>query len=173
MKISKQISVGLLFFLTSCVITPSVAYETKARLDGEVYGDWAFLANESIFDGRYYQSVSYGLLGGRLKLVTFVDSDSYIRLENGDSYICGINYSVNVTWIFEDFTGREEMKTLLRLSEDNKSLVISAEPLKSKIIRALNRYDIVAIRTEDDCGTVIDMIFEIKGETHLKILESG
>ena len=155
-----------------CAMTPSVSYETRARLDGEVYGNWVFLANESIFDGKYYQSVSYGLLGGKLKVVTFPDSGSYIKLENGDSYICGIYSSIYVTWIFEDFTGREEMKTLSRISEDNKAVIISDEPLKSKIIRALNRYDRVAIRTEDDCGSVIDMVYQIKGETHLKILQS-
>jgi len=160
-----------LFIAVGCATIPSVSYETRSRLDGEYYGNWRFLANESIFDGKYYQSVSSGLLGGRLKVVTFVDSGSYIKLENGDSYICGSLYDyVDVTFIFDD--GAERYETRPKVSEDNKSIIFRTEPTFSKLINAFDRYDNVVIRTQDECGSTIDMIFQIEGETHLKIIES-
>lgn len=170
LKIKKLLLIVVSISLVGCAISPSVNYQYNPRTDGEVYGNWVFLENENPFDGKYYQSVSYGVLGGKLKLVTFPGSGSYIRLENGDSYICGGVYNnIQVTFLFEDFTGNERMEARARLSDDKKSAIWSDEPFKSKLIKALNRYDNVAIRTEDECGSVRDLIFQIKDETHLKV----
>ncbi len=172
-KFSNLFLIGLSIILVGCTITPSIQYQYNPRTDSEVYGNWTFLKSESLFDGKYYQSVSYGLLGGKLKVITFEDSGSYIRLENGDTYICGGIYdNISAVFLFEDFTGNERINTRARLSDDKKSVIFSDEPLTSRLITALNRYDNLAIRTKDECGAVIDLIFRIKGETHLTVSDN-
>lgn len=164
----------MVFGLVGCAVSTPLLVDF--RVPYQKYGDWTYTSQTDEFEGDYVTSKVRSLDG---KAGIWVGSNvennfNYLLYENGDSYICSINPSLRVQMIFKGSNG-EELKTESFLSRRDDGSSLIARRLRGgeyDLVSLLNKYEVVIIRTNDDCGTNIDKTFSIKGTTHLRPMES-
>jgi len=146
------------------------------RSDGQ-NGAWTQKTETDEFDGKSVMSYVLGDKdGSKLFVWTHKASDSQISLHNGDNHICTkLNKIQYVRTIF--YPEAKEFRWAFDLSTTKKQLDLRTSdiyPQKLEFLKRLESQDAVSIRTEDTCGTVITMKFNIKGSPHIVVSpESG
>jgi len=165
-------------FLTACASGPKWNWEVQPeeREDG-IYGSWV-TSNPSNEFGSWTSSKVLGTKSGWLKKQPFIEvqGSHYVGVDIGDSYICGDSINTKLAW--EDSSGRKFIETLyFRTSKNNETLIFSDRNAwaleRNRFLYQLNLWDKVTIQTEDTCGEVTIVRFDIEGTHHVSTIETN
>tara|TARA_B100000780_G_scaffold29418_1_gene18641 strand:+ start:57 stop:941 length:885 start_codon:yes stop_codon:yes gene_type:complete len=164
--------------LTACASGPKWNWEVQPeeREDG-IYGSWV-TSNPSNEFGSWTSSKVLGTKSGWLKKQPFIEvqGSHYVGVDIGDSYICGDSINTKLAW--EDSSGRKFIETLyFRTSKNNETLIFSDRNAwaleRNRFLYQLNLWDKVTIQTEDTCGEVTIVRFDIEGTHHVSTIETN
>ena len=139
---------------------------------------WNYYNGRNEFDGPYILSSVTDENGvGAIRILSWLQSkNSYMRIRNGDSYICsyGSSYysSIPIEFIFKNDMNEVTYEASGNgfVSRDNEEIYFNSVA-EMNLVLALNLYDEVLIRTKDSCGNIITLTFNIRGISHLDVVD--
>ncbi|MBT5150853.1 MAG: PDZ domain-containing protein [Flavobacteriales bacterium] len=179
----KRIMLLTIFILTACAGGHRYSWETQRvdRQDG-IYGDWT-TSNHSNEFSNWTSSRVLGSEGGLFSNQSYIEVQSsqqaniYVGINIGDAYICGDYIRTKMAWAWDYSDGQAIIEeTRLNVSENNESLKFSDsfewEREKNRFIHMLNIFDKLTIQSEDTCGEVTIVRFDIEGTHHLTTTET-
>ena len=178
----KKLILLTIFILSACASGPRYSWETQwvDRQDG-IYGDWTTFNRSNEFS-NWTSSRVLGSKGGLFSNQSYIEvqsgqnTNTYVGINIGDGYICGDSIVTKMAWVSSD--GQKKIESnYLRTSKNNEELVFAnnsyAEPEKNRFIHMLNIYDKLTIQSEDTCGEVTIVRFDIEGTHHLTTIETS
>ena len=159
----------ILILLTSCA---TVQEQIRFYVDNDVENtNWEITQTYDPFNGNSTRSIVYSSLGGgNYRVFTDQNGINYINYNSGDSYVCADSF-LTVQHLFSKDGMELREDIVYGISSNNKTLVnkisFSLNSLND-LVRKLNEYDTMILRTVDTCGTQITNMFDISGNTHLQ-----
>jgi len=173
----KALLTTVILMLSACATVNDYELTKTQRADG-AYGAWTTTTQTNVFGSARF-SYTYGKViqstrPTSLKPRLIVQDDFSLRIETGDSFICGIS-GIGFDYVLEkdglaNDIGRsiwvlDDSRLFIRL---NKGDLLLDKWRFGAWIHAFNLYDKATIRYTDDCGQTLIMEFDISGDTHLR-----
>jgi len=160
--------------LSACATTPPAATYNYSYV--ETTGAWKTSVIEDELDGNWRRSYvltksdSWISTNPGIYVDTYANGTTSVFFTNGDGYICDTG-SLKVRVKFDDWQvySLSRFKPDFRLSTNNERIVILdsySYRAKSNFLENLAESDSVILETQDDCGTVKQMKFNIEGNPH-------
>ena len=178
----KRILLLTVFLISACASGPKWNWEVQPeKRENGTYGSWVTSNPRNEF-GSWTSSKALGTKDGWLKKQPFIEvqgsqyTNTYVGVDTGDSYICGDSINTKLAW--EDSSGRKSIETrYFRTSKNNETLIFSDRNArtweKHRFLYQLNFWDKLTIQTEDTCGEVTIVRFDIEGTHHVTTTETN
>ena len=164
------------FLLSGCVTTPPPSNYVYSYVEST--GSWVTREIKDELDGNWFQSYVLSEKESWLSSTPGIYVDTYASgraaayIVNGDGYICDTGtLKVRVKFDNGAVYSLDRFNSEFKVSENNERIVLYDNPYSSQFTRSdflekLAKSNRVIIETDDDCGTIKQINFNIEGNPH-------
>ncbi len=162
--------------LSGCVTTPPAVNYNYSYVEST--GAWKTREIEDELDGNWRRSyvftekASWIDTNPGIFVDTYANGNTSLFFTNGDGYICDTG-TLKVRVKFDDWEvySLDRFYGEFKLSNNSSRIVLFDTPYnsnsaKSDFLEKLAKYKKVVIETQDSCGTIKQMKFNIEGNPH-------